>query len=71
MMKQFSYRHTKEADLMKNMDEAARMGSAAAMSDEELFSFAEFHAEDVERTGYSNYSYWRSTVRAFTKTGWQ
>ena len=35
------------------------------MSDEEAFSFAEFNAEDAERGGYSDYSYWKSTLRAF------
>ena len=35
------------------------------MTEAQLFSFAEFHAEDAERGGYSNYSYWRSTLRAF------
>lgn len=65
MMKQFSYRHTKEAELMDNMEAMAKKSSG--MSEEELFSFAEFNAEDVERTGYSNYSYWRSTLQAFLK----
>jgi oligopeptide transport system permease protein len=64
-MKQFSYRHTKEAQLMANMDSAAK--KQGELSDEELFSFAEFNAAEVERTGYSNYSYWRSTLRAFFK----
>ena len=35
------------------------------MSEEELFSFAEFDPENAERGGYSNYSYWGSTLRAF------
>ncbi|WP_394523210.1 ABC transporter permease [Lacrimispora sp. JR3] len=55
MMKQFSYRHTKEAQIMEHMEEA------------ELFSFAEFKKEEAEKTGYSNYSYWNSTVQAFLK----
>ena len=55
MMKQFSYRHTKEAEFMENMEEA------------ELFSFAGFNQEEAEKTGYSNYSYWYSTFRAFLK----
>ncbi|ADL03265.1 ABC transporter permease [Lacrimispora saccharolytica] len=55
MMKQFSYRHTKEAEFMENMEEA------------ELFSFAGFSQEEAEKTGYSNYSYWYSTFRAFLK----
>lgn len=64
-MKQFSYRHNKEAELMDHMDAAAQ--AAAAMPEEELFSFAGFNAADVEKTGYSNYSYWHSTVQAFLK----
>lgn len=35
------------------------------MTDEEAFSFAEFNAEAAERGGYSDYSYWKSTLRAF------
>ena len=65
MMKQFSYRHEKEAELMGSMEAASK--NACAMSEEEQFSFAEFNAADVERTGYSNYSYWGSTFRAFLK----
>ena len=54
-MKQFSYRHTKEKQLMKHMEES------------DLFSFAEFQEEEAERGGYSNYSYWNSTILAFFK----
>lgn len=64
MMKQFSYRHTKEAELMDSMEQAAK---GAPQTDEELFSFACFNEAEVERTGYSNYSYWSSTFRAFLK----
>ena len=46
-------------------------GCAAALredvSEAELFSLAKFDASQVERTGVSNYSYWRSTLRAFMK----
>jgi oligopeptide transport system permease protein len=35
------------------------------MTEEELFSFADFNAENAERGGYSNYSYWGATIRAF------
>ena len=55
MMKQFSYRHAKEKQLMKHMEES------------DLFSFAEFLEEEAERGGYSNYSYWNSTILAFFK----
>lgn len=40
---------------------------AAGYSDEDLFSFAEYDEEEAEKTGYSNYSYWGSTVRMFFK----
>lgn len=65
MMKQFSFRHTKEADLMKSMEDATK--EQMSLSEEELFSFAEFNEKEVEKTGYSNYSYWRSTLQAFMK----
>lgn len=64
MMKQFSYRHTKEAKLMESMEQAVKR---EAMTDEELFSFAKFNEDQVERTGYSNYSYWSSTLHAFLR----
>jgi len=38
-----------------------------AIEDAALFTFAEFDEEASERTGYSNYSYWGSTIRAFLK----
>ena len=37
------------------------------MSEEELFSFAGYDPSAAEKTGYSNYSYWGSTLRAFCK----
>ncbi|MDD7220267.1 MAG: ABC transporter permease [Clostridia bacterium] len=37
------------------------------MSEEELFTLAEFDSSSAENVNYSNYSYWRSTVRTFIK----
>lgn len=34
---------------------------------QDLFEFAEYDEKEAERTGYSNYSYWRSTFRMFFK----
>ena len=34
---------------------------------QDIFTFAEYDANAAERTGYSNYSYWASTWRVFTK----
>ncbi|MDF2610980.1 MAG: binding-protein-dependent transport system inner rane component [Lachnospiraceae bacterium] len=38
-----------------------------SMSDEELFSFQEYNVNESEKTAYSNYSYWRSTLVSFKK----
>lgn len=35
--------------------------------DDSLFEFAQFNEEEAEKTGYSNYSYWRSTWNSFLK----
>lgn len=40
---------------------------AAENIDETLFTFAKYDARDAERTGYSDYSYWRSTWNVFIK----
>ena len=40
---------------------------AADHIDETLFTFARYDEEAAERTGYSDYSYWRSTWRVFLK----
>ena len=42
--------------LSKNLEEAA-----------DLFSFAQYDEEEAEKAGYSNYSYWGSTIRMFFK----
>ncbi len=38
-----------------------------AIEDAALFTFAEYDEKAGERTGYSNYSYWGSTIRVFLK----
>lgn len=59
--------------LAKNLEEAAEekirqeADRIAGISDEELFSFAEYDEKEAEKSGYSNYSYWGSTVRMFFK----
>ena len=64
-----------EAQLKKQLaQEEAQAGgapsaeaAATGLSDKELFSFAGFDASEAERGGYSNYSYWRATLRVFFK----
>ena len=43
----------------------AYLNSRRDMPEDQLFEFAEYRAQDAERTGYSNYSYWRSVFRVF------
>lgn len=57
----FSYRRQKEEQLTDRLNDQLQQ----ELSEEELFSFAEFNPENAERGGYSNYSYWGSTLRAF------
>ena len=54
-----------EESMSRRMEREA--DALAAMSDEELFSFAEYDEKESEKTGYSNYSYWGSTIRMFLK----
>lgn len=59
--------------LSKNLEEAAEAqikaeaDRIAGISDQELFSYAQYDEKEAEKTGYSNYSYWGSTVRMFFK----
>ena len=57
----FSYRRQKEEQFTDKLNEQLQQ----ELSEEELFSFADFNPENAERGGYSNYSYWGSTLRAF------
>lgn len=46
---------------------AKPLKDVAEKIDETLFTFAKYDEQDAERTGYSDYSYWRSTWRVFIK----
>lgn len=61
----FSYRRRMEEALADKMNTQLEEELNPELSDEELFSFAAFDPENAERGGYSNYSYWGSTVRTF------
>lgn len=61
----FSYRRRMEEALADKLNMQLEEELNPELSDEELFSFAEFDPENAERGGYSNYSYWGSTIRAF------
>ena len=61
----FTYRRLKEEELADKLNDQLAAELDPEMSEEQLFSFAEFDPESAERGGYSNYSYWGSTIRAF------
>lgn len=52
---------------IERMEEDITKQMAHEMSDVEMFDFEEFDESLVEKTGYSNYSYWRSTFQAFAR----
>ena len=41
--------------------------AAEQINEDELFVLAEYDEAAAEKTGYSNYSYWRSTLQVFFK----
>ena len=49
------------------MEQHASDALKQQLAGEELFAFAPFDPEETERTGAQNYSYWRSTFRAFRR----
>lgn len=59
------FRHVQADKLADKLTEQLKSDVSEEMTDEELFSFADFNAADAERSGYSDYSYWGSTLRAF------
>lgn len=55
-----------------DLDKQYRAGSVHInarwrMPEKQLFQFAEYRAQDAEKTGYSNYSYWKSVWANFIK----
>ena len=64
-MKTFHPFRQQSDDLADKLNKQLETDLNPEMSDEEAFSFADFNAEAAERGGYSDYSYWGSTLRAF------
>lgn len=61
------YRDQKTDTLGDQLNAQLKETAGGALSDKELFSFAGFDAGEAERGGYSNYSYWGATIRAFLR----
>lgn len=51
----------------KQLSNSIEQQMKSTTPDSELFTFAEYDSNAAERGGYSNYSYWRSTMQAFLK----
>ena len=43
------------------------MADEKQLNEDELFTFVEYSPEAAERTGYSDYSYWKSVFKNFLK----
>ena len=64
-----AYRHHKSAKLEESLNRAQKAAPSPyeGLTEEELFTPAEYDQAAGERVAYSGYSYWRSTFRVFLK----
>ena len=60
-------KYTVEDRLGKKLENNIHEAMNTPMSDEEKFSFAPYDPTAAEKTGYTSYSYWGSTLRSFAK----
>lgn len=58
-----SYRNKKTREFADKLNESTEK----LMEEGDLFTLAPHDDAEAERTGYSNYSYWRSTLQTFSK----
>lgn len=65
-MKTFHQKTDRLADSLSDATEQA-LDSLTPEQEKELFTFAQHKPGDAERMGFSGYSYWRSTLRVFTR----
>jgi len=56
-----------EAAVSAQIEKELDAQEAALANEDELFVLAEYDEAAAEKTGYSNYSYWRSTLQVFFK----
>jgi len=59
--------HTYEDHKAKKLENGIQEALNTPENEDELFEFAEYDPSTAEKTGYSNYSYWGCTFRAFFK----
>ena len=64
----FSIKDSKSAKLEKALSEQLQNElNQPEINEDELFVLADYDAAAGEKSGYSNYSYWQSTIRVFLK----
>ena len=64
----FSIKDSKSAKLEKALSEQLQNElNQPEINEDELFVLADYDASAGEKSGYSNYSYWQSTIRVFLK----
>ena len=64
----FSIKDSKSAKLEKALSEQLQNElNQNEINEDELFVLADYDASAGEKSGYSNYSYWQSTIRVFLK----
>ena len=64
----FSIKDSKSAKLEKALSEQLKNKlDQSEIDEDELFVLADYDASAGEKSGYSNYSYWQSTIRVFLK----
>lgn len=63
----FSIKDSKSQKLEKALSEQIQQTTEEILNEDELFVVAEYDERAGEKGGYSNYSYWRSTLQVFLK----
>ena len=67
----FSIKDHKSEKLEKNLSDQLKKDLGAAeetiVNEDDLFVLADYDETAAEKGGYSNYSYWRSTLQVFLK----
>ena len=63
-----SIKDSRSQKLEKALNQQLESDLSAPVNEDELFVLAEYDETAAEKGGYSNYSYWRSTLRTFFKS---
>jgi len=64
------YRRQMEESLGDKLNQQLESELKASENMDDLFTFADYNAEDAERIGYSDYSYWAPPCGPSSRTRW-